>query len=762
MKDKKVKKEKQQAGREPGIWGSPALVYALVAGWASVVAYYYLQVYPVRLPYLSAFFAAAPGNGMSPGDLFFPLRYLREFFVALALFLSAFGWGSLVNRVLKLGGGHTLEQVMIRTGLGLVVLIYALLAMGSAGALYTFTVGALAAAGAAFAAAEVFRRTAAVPVRMSPVRLLPKLLVAVILAAVFFALIGALSPETFYDSLKYHIAVPQYWIQHHAISTIPDFAYSFYPVNIHILYIPALMFGNEISAKLVHFLFGLLTALLVYAWSRKSFSAGTGILAAFIFLLTPFVMMVMWKTAIELGLAFFETLAVLCFLNFLSREDGHQTRWLALSAVFCGTAIGGKYLSVYCFLGLSALLVAHLAGSRAPLGEALRKVALFGAITFLLPAPYLVRNYLLTGMPAYPYGASLGKDITASSKGSDVEFTDPAKPDRSVVNFLALPWNLSMGKKTQEPFSGAFLLLLLPLPFLFRGADRRMRYLSWYVLVYYAVWFWVRTYFRYAIPFVPAAGVMFAYFVMEPKVHRYARNFMLLALILLGVSHLIFAVSSELVTMNPWGVVKGGESRKDYLSTHRQSYPNPYYQVVEWANRTIAPGSTILFLGECRGYYSERKFVTQTVGDFNPLITRMKGVRSADGLRAVLQKEGITHLLLSMPEARRLAGYDMLHFEPEELKIFGQFWKKYVREAYRDIGDVSAIEKGIYSLRKEQPAWWQGYSSDPRNYVYLYEILSEDEARKPRAAPALPFLDQSLYAAERWEKLKATAAALNP
>jgi hypothetical protein len=304
------------------------------------------------------------------------------------------------------------------------------------------------------------------------------------------------------------------------------------------------------------------------------------------------------------------------------------------------------------------------------------------------------------------------------------------------------------------------LLLLAPLPFLFKGLDRRMKYLAWYVLLYYTVWFLVRTYFRYITPLVPSAALIFGYVLSESRINGFVRNLLIGGILIIMLANLNLSVSVELVTMNPWAAVSGAQTEKEYLSTQRPSYPTPYYQTLDWANRNLPKDATILFLGECRSTFSDRKFVTQTVSDFNPFVTDVGTVSSPDDFAALLRKQGITHILLNLPEVKRLAGYDIVHFEPKDIPVFNGFWKKYVAEIYRDISDLSIPQQGIYSMKQQQPQWWHMYSAEPRNYVYLYEILPPEKAVQPHAVPVNYLLDKENYSTERWLKIEPAVKAL--
>jgi len=171
----------------------------------------------------------------------------------------------------------------------------------------------------------------------------------------------------------------------------------------------------------------------------------------------------------------------------------------------------------------------------------------------------------------------------------------------------------------------------------------------------------------------------------------------------------------------------------------------------------------ILFLGETRGLFCEIPYLTHGVLEYSPLIKMLEKVENEDELYEEFKKQGITHILLNLPEAKRLAGYDNFYFEPQQFEIWLKFWDKYVEEVYKDIADISLPDRGIVSMKNQNPQWWQGYSSDPKNYVYLYKILSEDEIKLIKEGklehrkPMNFFLLRELYPSSRWEILKDVA-----
>lgn len=758
MKEKDKRRDKEKKAVEKPSAGIPYHAALPVAAclWAALAAWYYLQNYPINLDILLTYFSISGG-----GSIFGLIRwdYFRDAGIAIAVLIAAFGWGKRILGFIGFEERFAPLSAMYATGVGLALIIYAVLAAGFLGMLYAALIGALLVVGIGFAVHQHYSVPAAATVQKNAepsegAGFLPMAFLCVSAIGILYAFIAALAPETFYDSLVYHLALPKMWVQHHRIFSYENLGASYYPANIHLVFLTGLFWGSEVAAKLLNFGMGMCATFTIYAWARSRFSKRAAVISTGIFLSIPFAVLLLTRTAIEPGLAFFETLSVISFLSFLEAPEKRSR--LILAALFCGTAVGGKYLSGYCFIALSAVMVYSFVRARRPVREMALDVALLGLIVLALASPYLVRNYHLKGVATYPYGVSVSTDVTLKDKGKTVDFSDPGRPDRSLKNFVTLPWYMTMGKKTQEPFCGGMLLALLPLPFLFRKTDDKLKYLAIYVLGYYLCWFGVRTYFRYVIPLMPAAALLFGCYLSETKMHAAVRGAVLCILTVLGLSTLTMTVSSSLISATPWPVVSGGQTKRDYLATTRPSYPNPYYQSIEWANQNLPQNATVLFLGESRGFYSERKFVNFGVSDVSPLVTMVQAAKTPEEFRGLLAQRGITHILLNAAEARRQASYDIVYFEPQDLVLFSRFWQKYMKELYREPGDIADLQQGLLSMRTQKPEMWERYKADPFTNVYIYEILSEADANQPHQPPANLFAAPHFYVKERWEKIAST------
>ena len=111
------------------------------------------------------------------------------------------------------------------------------------------------------------------------------LLTAVITAIVVLSWV----PPVSRDALTHHLAVPKLYLQQGGIREIPSIPFSYYPMNLDLLYILPLYFNNDIVPKFIHFAFGLLTAWLIFVYLRQRLDILWALFGALFFLSLPIV-----------------------------------------------------------------------------------------------------------------------------------------------------------------------------------------------------------------------------------------------------------------------------------------------------------------------------------------------------------------------------------------------------------------------------------------------------------------------------------------
>lgn len=112
-------------------------------------------------------------------------------------------------------------------------------------------------------------------------------------------------PPVSRDALVHHLAVPKLYLKYGKMAELPCMPYSYYPMNLDLIYLIGLKLGSDIYAKYIHCIFGLLTAGLIYRYLARKITPAYGMTGAFIFLSLPVVVKLCTIAYVDLGLIFF-------------------------------------------------------------------------------------------------------------------------------------------------------------------------------------------------------------------------------------------------------------------------------------------------------------------------------------------------------------------------------------------------------------------------------------------------------------------------
>ena len=160
----------------------------------------------------------------------------------------------------------------------------------------------------------------------------------------------------------------------------------------------------NIIPKFIHFGFGLLTAWLIFDYLRRRVSLAYALFGVLFFLSIPIIVKLSITVYVDLGLIFFSAASLFLFIKWL--ESGFKLRFLFISAVFCGLAMGTKYNGLIVFFLLT--LFVPFAYSRYRKNEnpgsfkTAGHAAIFAIIALIIFSPWMIRNYIWTNNPIYP------------------------------------------------------------------------------------------------------------------------------------------------------------------------------------------------------------------------------------------------------------------------------------------------------------------------------------------------------------------------
>jgi 4-amino-4-deoxy-L-arabinose transferase-like glycosyltransferase len=290
-----------------------------------------------------------------------------------------------------------------------------------------------------------------------------------------------------------------------------------FPSLFEMLFMLGLAVRGEVTAKLLHFGFGLLLAGLVFAFSRKHLQLKSGWLAVVFLFSMPMVLTLGGWAYNDLALAFYQVAALYALLCYREKLDQRgQNGWLILSGLCCGLAMSLKYTSFVAPLTLVGLLIWWHWQEKRSFKALIRSVLIFGLVAGLIACPWYLKNWLFTGNPVYPFvfGGQLWDDYRSaaySTAGSGVGF-DPGA-------LLLLPIQLTLGYKDANYIdgrSGPLFLAFLPLILLYglfsyRRKPAAMKAIFIFVLAQYLFWIfgviWSSGLWQSSVQFAAVGGV---------------------------------------------------------------------------------------------------------------------------------------------------------------------------------------------------------------------------------------------------------------
>ncbi len=542
----------------------------------------------------------------------------------------------------------------------------------------------------------------------------------------------ACTPPFSRDALIHHLQVPLLYLQQGGIYELPTLDFSYYPMNLDLLYMGALWLGSDILPKYIHMAFGLGTALLLFGYLKKRISLTYGLLGALFFLTIPVIIKLSITVYVDLGLVFFSTASLLLIFHWL--ETGEQKKYLILAGLSCGLAIGTKYNGLLVLfllaLMLPILFIRKQKNSKGRSSKAIKATILFCFASLVAASPWLIRNAIWTGNPLYPLYNSVFSRINLSSTintnmigaeaGQQATPADlnkeQAKQERpvrgvfarryilygeSIWQLLLLPVRIFFEGQDGNPrfFDGRlnpFLLVLTLLAFI-RSAERKVRNeqiaLAAFSLFYFLYAFNTGALrIRYLVPMVPCLVILSMYGLknMEELAEQYTHKnaaqliWPLVVFLLLAWNGSYMAKLYKEV--EPLSYITGRVDRDEYLSKQLPEYP-----IMQYANKNLPESSKILclFLGR-RGYYLDRPHLFDSHGNLSLLLSWLQQpAANLETLQQKLQEQKITHLLIRID----LMMQWLNNAEPSQQKLWNQLNRKHL------IAEHTHLNYILYTVR---------------------------------------------------------------
>ncbi len=490
-----------------------------------------------------------------------------------------------------------------------------------------------------------------------------------------------LLPPTARDELIMHLAIPKLYLENGGISGVPFMVFSYAPMNLELLYLVHMAFGSDTLPKVVHLFFAVLTGLIIYIYLSEKFGKRQGTTGAILYLTTPIVAQLSTTAYIDLGLAFYSTLALVALLKW--RESDYRQQWLVYSALSTGLALGTKYSAlVVLFVLCPSVIFLYSRGTREQT-KAVKLGVLYMFISLAVFSPWLIRNYILKGDPVFPLATRLFANGHSPGSGLHITKLPPLLMRKllygedlwyTLLTPLRIFWEGKDG--SHQYFDGVLnplYLIFIPLAFK-RPRDKAVTYMLLFSATYfYIAFFTVDLVIRYLLPIIPALIILMVYGFNNTMA---SKRFRYVAIALMAVTFIFNGryIATLYKRHSPLKYMTGSETKRQYLSRML-----PDYAATAFANHNLPTDTKVLFLftGD-RGYYWEREYLYWDRGG-TKVLSLIKESKSAVELRDGFTAFGITHLFIKDPLFERFMKDNL---NGNSIRLLNDFFRTYASRLY--------------------------------------------------------------------------------
>lgn len=524
-----------------------------------------------------------------------------------------------------------------------------------------------------------------------------------ILALISVELLLCSTPPIARDALIHHLAIPKLWLQKGAFYEIKWADFSYFPMNIDLLYLIPLYFKKDFLANFIHMGFSMGTALLIYYYLKSRIGKTAGLLGILIFLSTPIVVRLSTQAYVDLGLVFFTTAAIFSFIRY---RDGEfkEFKWLLLSSAAMGLALGTKYNALIAWFFISLAIVFICSRDTNNQGKAILTGAIFFIISLFFFSPWLIKNTLLTGNPLYPLFKNIFDTSTGAAGGNSSDF----------IGFFTMR-EMLYGENFWET-------LLIPLRIFFQGQDNSTRYFDgvlnpvliifspWALMnkafyrdkllfVFFTIFFILTVFFleqkafsmeqmtRYILPVIPFLSILtvmglinITEWIMKLPVRQsnlFAAIVLCLFIGIMGKN--VIYVKNYYHNFSPMNYISGKESRDEFITRHNGSYP-----AIKYINTNTPENARIrLILLAGRGYYLDRIYEEASNYGMDDIRGLAANVHDSASFQAYLHSLSCDYLLV------RINLFDQFvqnNYSPDIRKLLNMHMKKSLDTLYNENG----------------------------------------------------------------------------
>jgi len=466
--------------------------------------------------------------------------------------------------------------------------------------------------------------------------------------AIAIHLLLALTPPIEVDELFYHLFEAKSYLHAGSFIEIPSVFATYWPCASEMLFSLAMGMSDDIAAKLVHSAFWLICGIALYAIVRKEINQKhLSIALTIAFITMPLVNKSGAAAYVDLSFSLYALLAFYSAFRFFENQMWGDFHFACLLA---GFSLSTKWFGVnICFIVVSLCIWGWFKSGHVKPFKAFKHFFIGGLWCSLPISPLLLRNWLWTKNPFYPFADSLFHSHA---------WVQGALASYKLINLSKIHGIIDL----LFPGYGLSLLLFGSFAILAAWKNRKARIEVLVALVYSAMVSLESPQSRFFFPAVALLTIAAAR-SLKNLANRYWR---LTFVVIFSLAIVMNIYISFVFHAYRVPVMCNQTYRDQYLA---QALPN--YELIQWINTNAGPNDKYFTIYVPELYYFDVSFIngylyTDRVLDYLTII-------SAEDFVGRLKKLGVTHLVVNNFYKEALE-YDSrvkkAYALPEDIKTF--------------------------------------------------------------------------------------------
>lgn len=466
-----------------------------------------------------------------------------------------------------------------------------------------------------------------------------------------FPFIYASLPSSFYDSLVYHLGIPNLYLQHQGFLATPQFFFANTSIYYEISLIPA-VFAGDMVPRLFHFLLGVVFILSVSDLAARFFQLEKRFILLLILISMPITVFLLSTVKNDLLSAFFILAGIKYYLE---NKIKH-------SALCWGFSIGIKYFNILplgIFLALAFIKQEKLN---------FKVLLIFGIIITAILLPLFIKNYVYTQNPVFPFLSGYFPPVNSYFDASRFAAmkTDVGQMIHSLKDLCKLPYTLSFAELGSGGLIGVQFLIFLPFLIFIKKRPEKF-----FLLIFALVFVVVGCFFTSQVRFMYAAFVVLAIFtaiVYRLLDERGPKIMKIIFFIIIGLNLAASFGYHERVYRAHYLYSGKSASIGEYLHVVFPSYP-----AIDFVNKNTPKNSRILVVGEARNYYLKRPYYVSSGIDYSIIKKYVSAGPAFADFNAALKQDKIAYIIYNAGEFQRLQKEYRCLNEEEEARFIAFF-----------------------------------------------------------------------------------------